>query len=262
MPKDPFELLEDVIEVSESEFVKPTQVAADVKKKLIRLDDIALTEDGKVTKTKLFKFLKIGIEDYGDLAFDAEEAQIISRHLRFMSTGLNAVVPIYCGGEDRCPFADMCPFVRIKKVPVARICPVESSLMQTWTEAYLREFQVDPDNISDLSLVQELAELDIYDRRASFHLRKDSGQQLTQEQPVGIDNNGEPIYQTQVHVAWDLKERIKSRKLKVLEALVGTRKEKYKRDAATKQRTSADPSTEMAEMRKKLELLRQTTDED
>jgi len=650
---DPFDIPEK-IEVPESEFVKPTQVAADTKKTLIRLDDIALTEDGKVTKTKLFSFLKIGIEDYGDLAFDAEEAQIISRHLRFMSTGLNAVVPIYCGGQDKCPFAASCPFVKIKKIPLARICvagdtrlqltdgkvklikdivpadriyscdigshqlqedqavtvinngvrqvyavttahghvvtctedhlfwvivdkvhrrskpkfpghskdifslphqwlaiedglkpgdkiavasalpcfgtqrihdalptllgyfladghstkhqawfyntnklyvdefceccrlfgvepqvsyspahqqggmnkkpswsvvishgrgepnpfedllkeislwdtngpnkhvpnflftapreqirlflnrlwsadgcvsvitrkgrntkgvdivieqeselfikqlqdlflrfgvhgsltkrtrkhggftykfrvcgrrskinfleqigpifgkeavcyealsvvyalndrydhqegdilwdyirnitpvgevevfdiqvknnnnffangilvhncPIEASLMKTWTEGYLNEFGVDPNNLSELSLVQELAELDIYDRRATFLLSQvdmtqentQLGQLLMQDQPVGVDTEGNAIYQTQIHQAWELKERLKTRKLRILEALVGTRKEKYKRDAAMKQKTTSDPSSEMAEIRKKLEKMRE-----
>lgn len=252
MSDDPFE----IINIPEDKYVKPTQVAADVKKKLVRLDDIAVTEDGHVTKTKFFTFLKAGIEDYRDLAFTEEEARTISQSLRFMRTGLNAVVPIYCAGAERCPFARMCPFVKINKVPLARICPVEASLMKSWTEDYINEFDVNPNNITEMSLVQELAELDIYDRRATFALQEGQGQQLTQEQPVGIDSEGNPIFQMQVHTAWELKERIKARKSKVLEMLVGTPKEKYKRDAALKQRASKDPSSEMAEIRRRLEAMK------
>jgi hypothetical protein len=37
---------------------------------------------------------------------------------------------------------------------------------------------------------------------------------------------------------------------------VGTRKEKYKRDAALKRRSEKDPSTQMVELRRKLEKVR------
>ena len=243
--------------VSEAEYVPPTSRAADVRKKLVRLDGLALTEEGKLTKTKLFNFLKIDVEDYSDIALTEEQAKLVSNHLRHMSTGLNAVVPIFCGGKDKCPFHRSCPFVKIDKVPIARICPVEASLLKLWTEAYIREFDVDPTNFSELAMIQELAELDIYDWRATFLLREGDGQTLMQQQPVGVDADGNPILQTQVHQAWEVKERIKNRKLKILEALVGTRQQKYKRDAALKQKSESDPSTEMAALRAKLEALRQ-----
>lgn len=242
--------------VPETEMVRPTQPAADVKKKLVRLDGLALTEEGKLTQTKFFNFLKINIDDYSDIALTNEQAQLVSRHLRYMSTGLNAVVPIYCGGKDKCPFADSCPFVKIDKIPLGRVCPVESSLIKLWTQAYVEEFKVDPSNFSELAMVQELAELDIYDRRATFLLQKDEGQVLMQQQAVGVDQEGNPIYQTQIHQAWEVKERVKNRKLRILEALVGTRKEKYKKDAALKSGPATDPSSEMAALRAKLEALR------
>lgn len=252
---------EKLVQVPETEYVKPTQQAADVKKTLVRLDGLAITEDGKLTQTKLFNFLKTDIEDYSDIALTEEQAQLVSRHLRYMTTGLNAVVPIYCGGTDKCPFQRMCPFVKIKQVPVGRMCPIETSLVRLWTEAYIREFDIDPANLSELSLVQELAELDIYDRRATFLLQVDEGQTLMQEQVVGVDQEGTPVYQTQIHQAWEVKERVKNRKLKVLEALVGTPKERYKRDAALKTRSTSDPSSEMANLRQKLEKLRESAEQ-
>lgn len=246
-----------ILQVPETEMVRPTQQAADVKKKLVRLDGLAITEDGKLTQTKLFNFLKIDIDDYSDIALTDEQAQLVSRHLRYMSTGLNAIVPIYCGGKDKCPFARSCPFVKIDKIPLGRICPVEASLVKLWTEAYINEFNVDPANFSELAMVQELAELDIYDRRATFLLQEGEGQTMLQQQAVGTDPDGNPIYQTQIHQAWEVKERVKNRKLRLLEALVGTRKEKYKRDAALKRGPASDPSSEMAALRAKLEALRQ-----
>jgi hypothetical protein len=241
------------IEISADQMLPRTTRAADVKKTLVRLDGIAMTEDGKLTQSKLFSFLKTSIHDYSDLAFTAEEAEVISKHLRYLRTGLNTVVPILCGGEEICPFTDYCPFVKIKKVPLGRVCPLEQQLIILWTEQYIREYNVDPANFSELSLVQELAELDIYDRRATFLLQKGEGQTMLQKQPTGIDAEGNVVYQTQIHQAWEAKERFKNRKLKIMEALVGTRKEKYKKEAALKQRENKDPSTNLAELREKLE---------
>lgn len=250
----------EILQIPETELVEPTQRAADAKKKLVRLDGLALTEDGKLTKTKFFNFLKTDIEDYSDIALTEEQAQLVSRHLRYLSTGLNAVVPIFCGGKDKCPFIRTCPMDKVGKVPLGRLCPVEVSLTKLWTEAYVREFDVDPANFSELSLVQELAELDIYDRRATILLQEGEGQTLMQQQAVGVDPDGNPVYQTQVHQAWEIKERIKNRKLRILEALVGTRKEKYRRDAALKQKSSSDPSSELAALRARLETMRQEAD--
>ncbi len=54
---------------------------------------------------------------------------------------------------------------------------------------------------------------------------------------------------------------MKKRKQTILESLVGTRKEKYKRDAALKKRTADDPSTQAADMKKKFdEALKKAAD--
>ena len=43
--------------------------------------------------------------------------------------------------------------------------------------------------------------------------------------------------------------------MEILNALVGTRREKYKKEAALKQRDVADPSTVQSDLRKKLDSL-------
>jgi len=80
--------------------------------------------------------------------------------------------------------------------------------------------------------------------------------ELTKDVVVGVDGEGKPIVNKEVHKAWELKERVKKRKQKILESLVGTRKEKYKRDAALKKPSDKEPSTQVAELRRKLEKAR------
>jgi len=243
----------DAVEIPADQLVAPTSRAAQAPKTHYRLDGLAITTEGKVTQTRIFEFLKLDPNDYSDLTMTAEEAETVTRSLRHLSTGLNAIVPIFCGGEEKCPFKKICPFIKIGKPPVLRPCYVEKQLITAWTVAYMEEFAVDPSNLSEMSLVMELAELDIYDWRATFQLHKGSGPSMLQDQMVAVDESGNPIFNKVIHQAWEVKERIKRRKMQVLESLVGTRREKYKRDAALKRTNNDDPSNEYANLRARLE---------
>jgi hypothetical protein len=141
-------------------------------------------------------------------------------------------------------------------VPVGRPCPIEKELIAYWASKYVDEFEIELDNQSEISMVTELAELDIYDYRCSLILANPENADLTQQIVVGVDASGRPIYNDEVHKAFELKERVKRRKHIILEALVGTRKEKYKRDAALKRRSDEDPSTQAAELKRKLDEVR------
>jgi hypothetical protein len=227
------------------------------KKEFFSLCGIAITAEGQLIKSEMFKFLQLDPEEYGDIVLTAEDARRV--HGRLIGVkwgGAAAKVPLYCGGEEICPFKDDCPFVEIGKVPVARKCPIEVELIAYWTAKYMDEFDVEPDNQSEVSMITELAELDIYDYRCSMILSQPGNAELTQQIVVGVDAEGRPISNEDIHKAFELKERVKKRKDKILEALVGTRKEKYKRDAALKKRSEDDPSTQAAELKRKLDEAR------
>lgn len=245
-----------VFAVPEDQYVEPTKWAAHTRKSHYRLDGLALTVDGKVTQTKLFEFLQTDLHDYTDLetSFTEEDAKYIARQLRHLSTGLNAVVPIICGGP-RCPFREVCPLMAIGKVPVGRQCLIEKELIALWTQQYIQEYNVSPEDRTKLSMVMELAELDIYDYRATILLSKEENQTLLVDETVGVGNDGEPITAKRVSQAWEAKERIKRRKLQLQTALVGTPQERYKKQAALKKQETADPSTVMADLRERLDKL-------
>jgi len=221
---------------------------------------LAINEEGKVTESKMFDFLGLDPEVYGHILLTAEEARKVHYRLQGVKWGgAAAKVPLYCGGEKVCPFSEECPFVEIAKVPVGRKCPIEVELMSFWTTRYMNEFEVDPENHSEVGMITELVELDIYDLRASMILARPECAEITKEIVVGVDREGKPIVNKEVHKAWELKERVKKRKQKILESLVGTRKEKYKRDAALKRRSEKDSSTQAIELKRKLEKAREST---
>jgi len=227
------------------------------KKTHFSLCGLAINEDGNVTESKMFHFLGLDSEEYGHILLTAEEARKVHYRLQGVKWGgAAAKVPVYCGGEKICPVAQECPFVEIAKIPVGRKCPIEVELMAFWTSRYMKEFEVDPENHSEVGMIMELVELDIYDLRASMILARPECAELTKDIVVGVDDEGKPIVNKEIHKAWELKERVKKRKQKILESLVGTRKEKYKRDAALKRRSEKDPSTHVVELRRKLEKVR------
>ena len=220
---------------------------------------LAINEAGQITESKMFHFLGLDPEEYGHILLTAEEARKVHYRLQGVKWGgAAAKVPLYCGGEKICPFAQECPYVEIAKVPVGRKCPIEMELMAFWTARYMKEFEVDPENHSEVGMITELVELDIYDFRASMILARPECAGMTKDVVVGVDREGKPIVTKEIHKAWELKERVKKRKQKILESLVGTRKEKYKRDAALKRRSEKDPSTLAIELKGKLEKARES----
>ena len=244
------------IQVAEQEVQKENTRNVDYykKKEFFSHCGIAITAEGQLIKSKMFDFLQLDPEEYGYIVLTAEDARRVDGRLIGVKWGgAAAKVPLMCGGEEICPFVDDCPFVEIGKVPVARKCPIEVELIAYWTAKYMEEFGVDPDNQSEVSMITELAELDIYDCRCSMILSQPDNAELTQQIVVGVDAEGRAIYNEDVHKAWELKERVKKRKDKILEALVGTRKEKYRRDAALKKRSEEDPSTKAAELKRELD---------
>lgn len=236
---------------------------AHITKDFFSLCGIAIA-DGERIKSKMFSFLKLDPDEYGDIVLSKEDALTVHRRLIGVKWGgAAAKVPLMCGGEEICPFTDQCPFIEIKRkqgrnvVPVGRQCPIERELIAYWVSKYMDEFEVDESNQSEISLITELAELDIYDYRASLLLSEAGNANMMQEIVVGVNADGNPIYNEDIHKAFELKERVKRRKHIILESLVGTRKEKYRRDAALKKRSEDDPSTTAADLKKKLDAARE-----
>jgi len=219
------------------------------------LDGRVLKEDGSIQKTDFFRFLDMNLDNYSDITLTADEADKLRKHVQAASTGVQSLIPLICAG-DQCKFKERCPLHEMGKAPVGRQCLPEVELLTFFRKRYIEEYDVNPQNMTDLTMVNELAEIEIFEMRCNIALSKPEGQDLTQQNIVGTTNSGEPYLQTVVHTAWDLKERLKIRKMKIVEALVGSRKEKWKRAAALKTRDAADPSSQMSNLRSRLESMK------
>jgi len=221
--------------------------------KEVRLSGTAITEAGKLTKHKYFEFLHMDIDDYTDLSFTEEEAIKIRGHLGKMSTGHTSMVPMIC--SPKCPFKDRCIFYKMNKAPFGRSCLLETNLLREWTTAYFEQYEVDPNNFTEVSMINELAEIEVYLWRLSQSLAKPENAELVHDNVVGISPEGTVLTNKQLSTLLQAKETLYNRKSKLIKLMVGDRQEKYKKEAALKQRELADPSSSMADLRSRLERL-------
>ena len=229
------------------------------KKELVTLGGTARTISGKVTKSNYFRFLQHDLDNYEDIELDAKEAKKIHTHLSKLSTGSAAMVPIYCAGS-KCPFAHRCPLVEIGKAPVGRQCIIEVQLMREWTVRYFEEYDVDPNNFTEIGYINELAEIEILLNRLNMNLAKPENAELVIDQVAHVTHDGTPILQKQLSPFMEQKERLQNRRSKVIKLMVGDRQERYKKESALKVKVDQDPSSQMANMRGKLEALQRNLD--
>lgn len=238
------------------------------KKTEYRMDGTAVTVGGKLTKTKYFEFLEVPLDDYSDLKFTPQEIARIRSHIMNMRTGLQAMAPMFCGGPMKCPVIFRCPFrqqceldrtkMDPKKFPIGRQCIIEREFLLHKRREYFEEYDIDPNSPTEIGLVNKLAELDMYEYRATLMLAHgDSGlggpgQDLLKEQVTAITPQGHELKRVELHPAWELKEKIHRQRMEILAALVGTRKEQYKREAATKRTQFTDPSSQQSELASKI----------
>lgn len=224
------------------------------KKELVSFGGVARTESGKLTRSNYFRFLEHNLDDYTDIEFTPEEAKKIHHHLLKLSTGASAMVPMYCGGK-LCPFSDRCILYKLGKAPLGKMCLIEVELQRQWTVDFMEEFDVDPSVATEVGYANELAEIAIMERRLNMNLAKPTNAELVTDQIVGVDRDGDPLVQKQISPFMELKDKLASRRSKIIKLMVGDRQEKYKMEAALKMKIEDDPSTKQAAMRTSLEKL-------
>ncbi len=243
--------MDEKIEKEEEE--KKERKTRELKHELVSVKGNALV-NGKLSKSNYFSFIKEDLDDYDDVYYTPEEAVRISKHMQKLSTGSTAMIPLRCGGE-LCPFKDYCILFDMGKVPIGKQCQIENTLLKQWTVNYLEEFDVNPENFTEITYVNELAEIMVLERRLNINIAKCSNAELITEVNVGVDREGDPITQQQISPFMELKEKLSSRRNKIVKLMAGDRQEKYKKESALKIKEGGDPSGKMSIMKAQLDGL-------
>lgn len=143
-----------------------------------------------------------------------------------------------------------CPYFAEQKAPVGLPCLVEVNLLHFYTSQYIEEFDVDPSRITELHLISELAEFDIYEMRATKIIAEKYPTML-QEYCMGFDSEGNAIINEDISKVFELKDRLKKSRMRILETLMATRKERAKVIMA---HTGSD-SNDVSGLKSKLDML-------
>ncbi len=191
---------------------------------IVRLSGTAINHQGEMTKHQYFEFLDIDFDDYSDIEFTVEEAKKISSHLRKLKTGHTAMVPMIC--SPKCPFRNRCEFFKMGKAPFGRACIWEKEIMKEFVTGYFNDYQVDPNNYTDMGIINELAEIEVYLWRLSQTLAKAENADLIEENVVGFSPDGQPLTTKQLSSALQAKETLYNRRNKLIKLMVGDRQEK------------------------------------
>jgi hypothetical protein len=155
--------------------------------------------------------------------------------------GMHTVAPIQCMGPSKCPFFSQCPIPERDEngrpiegdetdYPLYRPCVFEMTFLQQKTVDYLLHLKVDPSNPVEMAIVNELAILDLYKQRGLLVLsngdRDGDGRDFLKVDINEMQGEHGMLMQrsTQLHPVVALLNSNESRRAKILEQLMETRK--------------------------------------
>lgn len=188
------------------------------------------------------------------LLFSPALVEELKKEFKLKATGLQAASPMICKGGS-CPIKNTCPIYKIDDgskailTVLGRKCPIEIGLIKMWREQYITEFDVSPFDRTTLGLINQMAELELLEWRAteilSYGDGSGEGQDFMKEFTNGITQNGDELTKHDLHPLVNFKLLCQDKRLKIAKALVATPESKYKRDAVlkTKSVTSLDEQT-------------------
>ena len=170
-----------------------------------------------------------------------EKQKKIVNSINRIQTGLHAVAPIMCLGPNKCPFIDRCPIPERDSnnklqygpdanYPMGRECILEKFYMQQKLVEYVSHLNVDPGNPVEMSVVNELALIDLYKNRTLMIMavgdKAGQGRDFMRVDVLGFSESGDKAEQAKLHPAVDMLDRLERRRERWLEKLMETRKSK------------------------------------
>jgi hypothetical protein len=199
--------------------------------------------DKSKSERQLEFFKSLDAEDYNTYLdkIPAEKLGKIKKSVKRMQTGVHASAPLTCLGPDNCPFVRKCPIPTVRMdgtldkgepsdYPLGKECVMEKFYVEQKIVDYLQYLDVDPNNPVEMSIVNELALIDLYKNRCLFVLangdKKGDGRDFLMTDVTGFNENGDRAETTKLHPVIDMIDRLEKRRERWLERLMETRKAK------------------------------------
>jgi hypothetical protein len=171
----------------------------------------------------------------------ADKLTRIKKSVNRLQTGVHASASLTCLGPENCPFIKKCPIPTLKAdstldlgevsdYPIGRECIMEKFYVEQKIVDYLNYLDVDPNNPVEMSIVNELALIDLYKNRCLFVLssgdKRGEGRDFLMVDVTGFNENGDRAESTKLHPVIDMIDRLERRRERWLERLMETRKSK------------------------------------
>ena len=171
----------------------------------------------------------------------SEKKRRIINSINRVQTGLHAVAPIMCMGPVKCPFISKCPIPESNgtedvvygpdsNYPIGRECILEKFYMQQKIIEYVEHLNVSPDNPVEMSIVNELALIDLYKNRSLMIMsvgdRSGQGRDFMRTDILGFNENGDVAESSKLHPAVEMLDKLEKRREKWYDKLMETRKAK------------------------------------
>lgn len=141
-----------------------------------------------------------------------------------VKTMMYAAIPMRCQAA-KCPYADTCPLQQKNIAPEGLPCPIELQIVKTFMEDYVREFQVNPNSLGEMSMIRDLVDQEVQHMRKTRILAQEH---FIQENPVGVDHEGRVVTAPSLHNAVAYEDAILKRKERLRNAFLATREAKAK----------------------------------
>lgn len=193
-PGDPLDLSpEEIEQLEEVDSIAPTSNVESVT-----LKGLVQRKSGEIVKSKYFNIVNQSLDDYSDIKFTPEEAKKVKHTMTFLSTGSHATTPVTC--TPNCPWKERCVYFEIGKAPFGRQCLVEVNIMKSAQINFLEEYEVDPSNYTEWTMISQLAEIEVMLWRINQNLAKNAEEAAgVVEQNVGFDRERKcQITQTEI----------------------------------------------------------------
>jgi len=206
------------------------------------------------TPKDLAEAIELKYDDHEDEEYTVEQQERIKRKLANYRTGATAAIPLICS-TDKCIFRHRCAFYEEGKALEGKVCLVEVNLINGWRTQYIEEYQINPSSFTELSMISELVEIELLLYRINSNLAQPKYASMLVSQTVGISGDGTPITRQELSPLFEARDRLNTRKSRLIKLMVGDRQEKYKEQAALKKIDNEDPSIQTAELRKQIEIM-------
>jgi hypothetical protein len=202
-----------------------------------------MTDDKQASQLALFNKLKENDYDSYLSKLPPEKVEKIKNRISSYKTGVYASAPIVCYGPNKCPFIGKCPIPNLDSngkleigdeslYPVGRECLMEKFFVEQKTIDYLQYLDVDPNNPVEMSIINELALIDLYKNRCLLVLsqgdKNGQGRDFLLVDVLGFNENGDKAESTKLHPVVDMIEKLERRRERWLERLMETREAKAK----------------------------------